>query len=177
MTRLESWKKAFYTHELTTLPNKLALWGKFIDTKVLSGTTPEQIQAITINLQAITYRMQELLGARGNIQSAFLVQKLQSDIRSRQIKMQAFLRRLSEDPTAGNSKKFIAVLTGLMEQLEACIKETLNKTSKDQLSPQDGENFYRLLGAYRGVSEAMGEYIKSTDVIHWAQWKEEKFYV
>ena len=123
------------------------------------------------------YRMQELLDARGNIQSAFLVQELQSDIRSRQIRMQAFLLRLSEDPTAGNSEKFIAILTGLVEQHETRIKETLNKTSKDQLSPQDSENFYRLLGAYRGVSDAMGEYLKSTDVIHWARWKEEKFYV
>jgi len=34
-----------------------------------------------------------------------------------------------------------------------------------------------LLAAYRGVSEAMGDYIKSTDVIHWDRWKEEKFYV
>jgi hypothetical protein len=51
----------------------------------------------------------------------------------------------------------------------------LNKTSKGQLGPQDGENVYRLLGAYRSVSEAMGDYVASTDAIHWSRWKEEKF--
>ena len=71
----------------------------------------------------------------------------------------------------------MAVVSGLVEQLEVRIKKTLNKPSEDQLSAHESESFYRLLAAYRGVSEAMGDYIKSTDVIHWDRWKEEKFYV
>ncbi|MGB5298212.1 MAG: hypothetical protein WBN48_05735, partial [Thiogranum sp.] len=54
---------------------------------------------------------------------------------------------------AGNSEKFRVVLAEIVDNLEARIKEALNKTSQGLLSPQDGENVYRLLGAYRSVSE------------------------
>ena len=57
MTLLESWKKAFYARELTMVPNKLAVWGHFINSKTLAGTSPEQIQALVINLQALTNRL------------------------------------------------------------------------------------------------------------------------
>lgn len=63
-------------------------------TKTLSGTSPEQIQALTINLQAHTFRLHELLDARGGIQAESLVQKLQvqeiqESIRAWPMKMQA----------------------------------------------------------------------------------------
>ena len=67
-----------------------------------------------------------------------------------------------------------AILGEIINDLEVRVRETLNTTSEDQLAPRDGENFYRLLGAYRGVSEATGDYVASTDAIHWSRWKEEK---
>jgi hypothetical protein len=76
---------------------------------------------------------------------------------------------LSADPTAGNSEKFRAGLTEIVENLEEHIKETLNTPSKDPLGPRDKEN------AYQSVSEAMGNYVASSDAVHWSRWKEEKF--
>jgi len=40
---------------------------------------------------------------------------------------------------------------------------------------QDGENFYRLLGTYRGVSDALITYAGSTMSVEWAPWREERF--
>ena len=182
MTRLESWKKAFYTRELTMVPNKLALWGKFINTKKLSGTSPEQIQALTINLQALAYRLQELLDARRGIEADRLEQELQAQelragVQAWQTRIREFFQLLSKNPTAGNSVIFYPVLKGVLENLEVRTQETLNGLSIDQVAPQDEESIYRLLGAYRGASEAIGDYVKSTDAIHWSPWKEEKFYV
>jgi len=180
MTLLESWKNAFYTRELTMVPNKLAAWGHFINSKTLSGTSPEQIQALVINLQALTFRLHELLGARGGVQAERLVQELQAQelqhsIRAWQTRMQETFQLLSDDPTAGNTEKFRAALWEIAESLEVRIKEALNYPSKGQLGPEDGANVYRLLGAYRSVSEAMGDYVTSTDAMHWSRWKEEKF--
>ena len=66
-------------------------------------------------------------------------------------------------------------LTGILGRLEARIEETLNKTAEGQLSVQDRENFYRLLGAYRGMSEALVDYVGSASVIDWARWREPRF--
>ena len=67
-----------------------------------------------------------------------------------------------------------AILGEIINDLEVRVRETLNTTSEDQFAPRDGENFYRLLGAYRGVSEATGDYVASTDAIHWSRRKEDK---
>ena len=175
MMRLNDWKKAFYTRELISLPGKLSAWGRFIDSKVLPGTSPEQVQNLTSNLQALTYRMQELLEIGDSVQEEFLVQELLNDIQSWQIKVQEAFQRLSDDPTSGNKEKFRARLSEIMDHLEGHIKETLNKAGEGQLSAQYGENFYRLLGAYRGVSEALICYTGSTDGIDWSHWHEERF--
>jgi hypothetical protein len=176
----ENWKKAFCWREIAVVPNKLALWGQFINRQTRSGTSPEQIQALTINLHALTYRLQELLNARVDVHADRLVQEAQSQalrtsIRAWQTRMQETFQCLSADPTAGNSKTFRAELDEIVKNLETRIEETLNTSSKVQLDPEDRENVYRLLGAYRSVSEAMGDYVASTDAIHWSRWQEEKF--
>ena len=166
--------------EIAAVPNKLALWGQFINKQARSGTSPQQIQALTINLQALTYRLRELLNARADVQADRLVQEAQSQalrtsIRAWQTRMQGTFQCLSTDPTAGNSETFRAELDEIVKSLETRIEETLNTSSKVQLDPDDRENVYRLLGAYRSVSEAMGDYMTGTDAIHWSRWQEEKF--
>jgi hypothetical protein len=62
-----------------------------------------------------------------------------------------------------------------MGHLEERIKGALDKAAEGQLRAQDGANFYRLLGAYRGVLEAMVNYAEITDAIDWTQWEEARF--
>ena len=44
-----------------------------------------------------------------------------------------------------------------------------------RLSEEDYENFYRYLGAFRGLSEAAVFYLQNAQGINWAQWEEERF--
>ena len=76
---LDRWRRAFHVREVVTLPAKLGAWAKAIDTKALPGTTPQQVQTLTNRLQALTYRMQELLGARQSPQADLLVRELLED--------------------------------------------------------------------------------------------------
>ena len=174
-THLEQGKKAFHTRELATLPQKLGSWASHIDTKTLPGTTPQQIQSLVTSLQALSYRMQELLAARGGSQAQLLVQELLADFRDWRLQVQENFLHLSEDPAAGEREAFHARLAEKMKHLEERIRNTLKKASNGQLSDRDEENFYRLLGAYRGVSEALVDYAGSAGDIDWTGWREERF--
>jgi hypothetical protein len=174
-TRFERWKKTFYTHELSTLPTKLGGWARFIDSKALPGTSPQQVQAVMTSLQALSYRMQELLKERRSSQAPFLVQELLSDVRAWRGKVQETFQRLSKESDVGKKETFRAGLDRIIDHLEQRIEETLDKAAENQISDRDGENFYRLLGAYRGVSEAVVEYAGNAGVIDWTQWREERF--
>ena len=59
--------------------------------------------------------------------------------------------------------------------MEAHIREAIDQAADGQLSDQDAENFYCLLGAYRSVSEALVDYAGYADVIDWPRWREERF--
>ena len=175
VARLDRWRDAFHAREVSTLPRKLGVWGPHIDTKVLPGTSPQQVQAVVTSLQGLTYRMQELFEERGNPQAQFLVQELQAEVRAWRLRVQETFQRLSEDPAAGEREAFRTRLAEIMDRLEERIKGTLDKAAEGQLRVQDGENFYRLLGAYRGVSEALVNYAGSTGTIDWTQWEEARF--
>jgi uncharacterized membrane protein YccC len=174
-TRLELWKKTFHAREVATLPAKLGTWAPHVDAKVLSGTTPEQVQALVISVQTLTYRMQHLLEERDSPQAQLLVKALFEEFHAWRLGLQAVLQGLAENPAGAESGALRARLDGVLERLEEKIKAALNKTTDGQFSDQEAEEFYRLLGAYRGVSEALVDYAGNADAIDWEPWSEERF--
>lgn len=173
-TRLDRWRQAFCAREVETLPRKLGAWGQAVDTKVLPGTA-DQILALTTHLQALAHRMQELMEARANPQAELLVRELRTDVRGWRLKAQEILHQLSSDPGYTTVEQLSEGLARLLQQLEARIRETMNKATDGDLTDRDSENFYRLLGAYRGLSETLTECAASADSIDWARWRESRF--
>lgn len=172
---IHRWRKAFHTHELMSLPRKLATWSRFINTRALPGSSPEDVQKLNTSLQSLTYRLQNLLATHELAQSDALLAALLTDIHAWQLKVQSTLSRLAENPESGEREMFRARLNEIIEHMEIRIKETLNTVSGRQNTPEDSENFYRLIGAYRGVSEALVDYAGNAQGINWSRWREERF--
>jgi ElaB/YqjD/DUF883 family membrane-anchored ribosome-binding protein len=141
----------------------------------LSGTTSEQVQSLVTSLQTLTYRMQHLLEEHDTPQAHILVKELFADFRAWRLRLQSVLQGLTEAPTGEDSEALRARLDSVLERLEEKIKDALNKTADGQFSDDDAEEFYRLLGAYRGVSEALVDYAGNADAIDWEPWREERF--
>ena len=171
-TCLDRWRKAFHERELAALPTKLGTWAPHLDAGALPGTSPEKVQALVTSLQVLTSRMQQLLGTCGNPQAQLLVQQLLEDFRAWRLRVQDTFQQLSEDPATGEHEAFRTGLDRIMGHMETRIVESIDKAADGQLSDQDAENFYRLLAAYRGVSEALVDYAGNADVIDWPRWYE-----
>ena len=82
---------------------------------------------------------------------------------------------LSKDPAVGDRERFSSALREILAHLETRTEETMNRAGVDQISDREGEYFYRLLGAFRGVSEALVDYAGSAGAIGWTRWREERF--
>jgi uncharacterized membrane protein YccC len=169
------WERLRYRNDLLTISDQLGMWGAMVDQRKFVGGSPEQVQLLATRLHMLAHRLQELFEARRNPQAQFLVQELGEYIRDWRFKVQEVFQLLSENPAAGEMEAFRSRLFKIMDSLEKRIKDALDQSPKGQLSDQNGENFYRLLGAYRGVSDALVDYAGSAGVIDWAQWKEERF--
>jgi hypothetical protein len=127
------------------------------------------------SMQGLTYRMQELFEERGNPQAQFLAQEIQADVRTWRLRVQETFQYLAENPAAAAREDLRSKVDKVMDRLEERIEKALNKADQEQLKDLDRENFYRLLGAYRGVCEALINYAGHAGMIDWAQLKEERF--
>ena len=172
---LDRWREAFHQQEVETLPGKLTTWARAIDTRALPGTTPQQVHALTTSLQALTYRMQELLEARQSPQADLLVHELLADVRAWRLEVQGTFQGFRADPAASPADGLRERLNKILDHLEQRVEEALDKAGDGELTNRDGENFYRLLGAYRGLSEATIAYAATAGDIDWSPWREARF--
>ena len=167
------WRIALYRNDLLELPEKLAALGQRIDYRPLAGQTPAQVQALATSLQALAYRIRDLVDARELPQADVLVEAMLDDVRAWRLVAQEQLRLWADDPALA-AEAGVAIqdrLTARITKLEARIDETFRSVGDGILREEDYENFYRLLGAFRGLSESGIEYAR----FDWARWKEARF--
>ena len=157
------------------MPQKLAIWGKAVDANVLPGTTPQQVQALTTNLQSLTYRMQELMDAQTSSHAKLLVRELLVDVRAWRLKVTEIFHAWSRCLATASADALGESFAARLDQLERRIEETMNKAVEGELSDRDKERLYRLLGAYRGLSEAGLDYARTAEGINWRPWRESRF--
>jgi uncharacterized membrane protein YccC len=173
----DRWKTVLYQADLLGLPQKLALWGGKIDHRVLPDSSSEQVQALVTSLHALAFRFKALSETRDLPQADLLVRELLDDVRAWRLVVEEQLRLWADNPATalGLSAEIQGRLTTRLAKLEARVEETVRLAGEGQLSAEDYENFYRLLGSFRGLSETGIGYARLAEKINWAQWREARF--
>ena len=172
---IEQWKIAFYRHEMNSLPGKIGVWSKAIDQTRFSGNTPEQVRHLVTALQGLKYRIEYLLETRETGQSGSLVREIKPSALTGLESIESIFVKWSDNPGSEPAVDLEQRLAARLGVLEQRIDATIAQLDRKAISAADGENFYRLLGAYRGVSEATVAYAGNAASIDWAEWGEEKF--
>lgn len=174
-SRFFLWKNSFHIQEMATLPRKILPWVRVMPAEDMGPEGQTQVQSLAEKMQALSYRMQDLLKARTAPQSEALVRELHGDVEAWVGRVRQTFRSLSSDPGARGLEGLQEKLAQTLKLFEAHIEEALDRAQDATFSPEDGENFYRLLGAYRGVSEALVDYDANAARIDWGRLQEERF--
>jgi hypothetical protein len=174
-SRLQRWRKAHHLSEVATAPGKLATWAHALPPAALGSTTPGEVQALVTSVQAISDRMQTLMRARDARQSEAMVRALREDVRGWRLSVQGIFERLASAPEAADGADYRRRLDAKLEQLATQIEAALAGTEGSSLSIEDGENMYRLLGAHRGVSEALVAFAGQVPSVDWSRLREARF--
>jgi hypothetical protein len=178
-SRWTSWlfrqRSAFHLHEVTVLPQRLRAWGRALPPAALADTSPDRVQSLLTSLQALSERMQAMLDAQSTPQSGMLVGELMDDMRDWRAGILQAFGRLSADTGTVDPAAFRARVDARLARLEARVEETLDKADEEQVSIEARGNMYRLLGAYRGLSEALVELAERVSPIDWARLREARF--
>jgi hypothetical protein len=170
---IDHWKAAIYGGDIAELPRKMALYADFIDYKQLPGSDHQQVHELLTSVYALAYRVKALVDA-GRVAQADLIEKqLVDDKQGWHEELQGWLRRqvgatqATEPPTAD--------LPARLASLESRISAALDQVGEGALKPEDYESFYRLLGSYRSLAEAVNDYTRVSDTMDWPRWRETRF--
>jgi len=171
------WKTVFYRNDLLELPRKLAACSRQIDYRAFPDNTHEQVRVLVASLYAVVYRLKDLTEAHGYPQAEAAKKRLLDDVRAWHQVIEARLQRRADDPTqfiepSADVRKRLA---DRLARLEASIEGIFAETEKGELSTADRKNLYRLLGSYRGLSEAAIGYAQLAEGMKWAHWREARF--
>ena len=171
---LNRWRIAFHERQLRSLPAKLAAWTKSIDQKSFPENTPEQIQAMVTSVQGLVYRLEQFMEAGEVRQAELLARDLREDARTWHLAIESAFGRWALKPEGEPVDALRQRLeTGFID-LEERIEKIINQVGSE-VNKEEAENFFRLLGGYRGVSEAALAYAGAAQRINWNHWREERF--
>jgi len=171
----EQRRRAFHLHEVRTLPDKIHSKSKLINTREFPGSSKKHIDKIITLLQVISMRIQVLLGSRTCPGTQSLIDELLVDGQAWRITLQEAFKNLSDHLPVDDKAGFSSRLTEITGYLEARIEKVLKRAESKQLNETDRDDFYHLIGAYRGVSDALLEYSGNAELIDWEEWREARF--
>jgi len=172
---LSRWRKAFHLHEVMVVPHRLQAWGRALPPAALGDTRRDLVQSLVTSLQALGERLQVLLETREAAGSGFLVRELLEDMRDWHAGVQQAFERLSADPATVDQTAFRARVDARLAGLEARIEAALDKADEASVSDEERGSMYRLLGAYRGVSEALVDLAERVTPMDWVRLREARF--
>ena len=168
-------QRAYYLHELRTLPAKLGVWGKQIDPRRFPHNSPTQVDEIVSRVQALAYRAEELRASRRAPQASRVVDELGDEGRDWLLTVERGFRGLSECLQVASVDDLHSRLAVRLDRLNGRIETILNRPETERFTDQEKRSFYRLLGAFRGLSGAAIAYAETAGKIDWTEWTEESF--
>lgn len=171
---IERLKQSFYLHEMQKLPDKIGIWGRGIDYQLFSHNSPDQVQELVTSLEILGYRIEQLQDIEDAHHSSAVMEELYDEIHTWQLAIKQTFAHWSDHPGAQLENKHRKAIKTWLTGLEARVDETVDRFS-GRVGEIEGERFYRLLGSYRGVTEAALAYARVAGSIDWQQWQEEKF--
>lgn len=166
--------REYHIRQVQSVPARLGAWARFINPKTL-GADPEAVGTLLMTVQSLSSRMLDLLDQIARPQAAFLLREMHDDVRAWHRGVINGLQRLADDPASEARGDLRARLDTLVDHMESRIMDAVNKAHGIEIGEKEEVSFYRLLGAYRSLSEALVDYSRRSAVIDWTRWREERF--
>jgi uncharacterized membrane protein YccC len=168
-------RRAFHSQELRTLPGKMGIWGKQIDPKKFPRNSLDQVASLVAGLQLLAYRIEDLLAVRRADQAEVVVHELGADIRAWRTVVEQAFQQWSDVPEADPGTDLRERVSERLARLNARIEEVSARARLGEVGGAELRSFYRLLGAFRNLTQAGVAHADQARHIDWAHWREERF--
>jgi len=172
LDRARAW---LFREDLMVLAGKLAAWSDRVDPRALPGPSQERISALVSSLYVLAFRIAALRKACAQPIPDALVEALRDDVQTWRLRIQEHLEEWGDRPEYQPGTTTEDHLATRLRIVANRTRDALNEAGSAEVSEQERVSFYRLLGAYRGLSEAVVAHAGEVSGIDFARWREARF--
>jgi len=166
---------AYHRQAIEHIPQQLTAWTRALPQAALGSAGPVPMQALVTALRAMSIRIEDLLEARDAVHSPAMERALAAAVREWRLVVRELLATAANDPTHMDAADLRAQLDGKLRQIERLMERAMNEDPEFHAHLSLNENSYRLLGAYRGLSESLVSFAQAARAVDWARLREPRF--
>ena len=178
-TRRTSWlhrrRLQFHLHEVAVLPQRLHSWGRALSPAARGKTRQEDIQALINSMQLLSDQIQALMKTKLTRESENVANKVLAEIKQWSADVKNVFQTYAHNPESYNDTQFETHLQKLILNIEDQLIKTLSELDSREVSDEELENIYRLIGLCRYLSSAVISLGKQITPIDWQCLKEARF--
>ena len=168
-------RRAFHRQAVEQIPQQLAAWTRALPAAALGSAGPAPMQTLVTALQALSMRVEDLLDARDAPHSPAMQRALADAVREWRLVVRELLARSAADPGSLDAAALRTRLDGKLGQIERLTEQAIDEDPDFHAHQTLNENSYRLLGAYRGLSEGLISYARLAQAVDWSRLEEPRF--
>jgi hypothetical protein len=172
---LSRWRRAFHLHQVTVLPQRLRAWGGALPPEALGHSGGGQMQALLAGVQVLSDRVQALIELRRTLHAPADGVAVPGWVTDWCAGVEEALAKLAVDPGSVDRDAFRARLDAIVARIESAVEDDINAAGGARPSPEEGDSVFRLMGAYRSLSEAMVDVAGQVVPVDWARLGEARF--
>ncbi|PRY20233.1 putative membrane protein YccC [Aliiruegeria haliotis] len=166
---------AYHKAEIDTIPTKLVPWISVLPEGALRSMNKPDAFKVAASLEALSSKVLEFTDIRRLTQAEAMQRGGGDEMRHWRLAVADVMSEIVRDPGAIEPQDLETRLRTAMARLETTVENTLNDAKDASLEPSDYNHMYRLLGAYRGVSEELLGYSRQALNIKWPDLRESRF--
>ena len=168
-------KTAFYRYELRTLPLKIKAWSKAINHKHYPNNSVDEIDDLLVNIYSLTSSLEEWLIASHLKQTKHVLTETREELAKWHTGIERVFKDYNNNLDSSLSTQMENALIQHTTTLESIVNKHETKIKQLDISEQEKEDFYRLIGSYLGLNRSLISYAKAAEQINWKHWEEEVF--
>jgi hypothetical protein len=166
---------AYHRQAIEHIPQQLTAWTRALPREALGSAGPVPMQALVTALRAMSIRIEDLLEARDAVHSPAMERALAAAVREWRLVVRELLATAANDPAHMDAADLRAQLDGKLRQIERLMERAMNEDPDFHAHLSLNENSYRLLGAYRGLSESLVNFARAAHSVDWPCLREPRF--
>jgi len=170
--RLYRWQRAFHGHQLAALPPRLKVWASVLSPAALADADRKHLEALLRSMQLFSHRMRDLQEVHHDAMQLERIGQLRSRGDNLRTSLARSMEQLAQDPAAFSSSRCRDQLDQAEDALQRLVEELLGDA---ELTREEGQRVYRLLGSYRGLQGAFRGVVVELEHIDWPRLREARF--